>query len=122
MNKYQERYIKKDLIGIGVNSFVFKGYDKINKTVVAIKVKYKIKNEEKKYLQGEYNLYQKINNEYSIKIFDIYENEEAYYIIMEYIELNLKNFLLEQKKKKKKIEKTFIMNILTQLKKFLIIL
>lgn len=122
MNKYQERYIKKDLIGIGVNSFVFKGYDKINKTVVAIKVKYKIKNEEKKYLQGEYNLYQKINNEYSIKIFDIYENEEAYYIIMEYIELNLKNFLLEQKMKKKKIEKTFIMNILTQLNEFLFIL
>ncbi len=95
MNKYQERYIKQDLIGRGVNSFVFKGYDKINKTIVAIKVKYKIQNEEKKYLQGEYNLYQKINNEYSIKIFDIYENEEAYYIIMEYSEVNLKTFLLE---------------------------
>ena len=119
MNKYQERYIKQDLIGRGVNSFVFKGYDKINKTIVAIKVKYKIQNEEKKYLQGEYNLYQKINNEYSIKIFDIYENEEAYYIIMEYIELNLKTFLLEQKMKNKIIEKTFIMNILTQLNIFL---
>ena len=108
MKKKNERYIQKDLIGRGVNSFVFKGYDKINKTVVAIKVKYKIKNEEKKYLQGEYNLYQKINNEYSIKIFDIYENEEAYYIIMEYIELNLKNFLLEQKMKKKKLKKLLL--------------
>ena len=119
MKKKNERYIQKDLIGRGVNSFVFKGYDKINKNNVAIKIKYKIQNEKKKYLKDEYNIYKKINSEYSITILDYYEDDEAYYIIMEYIELNLKKYLYEQKINNKKIEKQFIMNILTQLNEFL---
>lgn len=85
---------KTKLLGRGVTSKVYKGYNNITKKEVAIKIiSKKIKNI-KFYIQNEINNL-KILQSYSniIRLEDHYETETDYILIFEYIELTLKQYI-----------------------------
>ena len=93
-------YSIKGTIGKGSFSKVKLGINKLTGQKVAIKIldKKKIKiNSERKRIQRELNIIKKLNHINIIKIFQIKEDTNNIYIIMEYIENNLFFYIINNK-------------------------
>ena len=93
-------YSLKETIGKGSFSKVKLGINKLTGEKVAIKIldKKKIKiNSERKRIQRELNIIKKLNHINIIKIFQIKEDTNNIYIIMEYIENNLFLYIINNK-------------------------
>ena len=89
MNDFLSDYIIKETIGKGTFSIVKLGVNKTTKEKVAIKIlkKKKIKyKEELERIEREINILQKLEHINVIKIYKINEDEEKYYIFMEFCE------------------------------------
>ena len=93
-------YTIKETIGKGAFSKVKLGINKLTGEKVAIKIidKKKIKiNSENKRIEREINILKKLNHLNIVKIVQIKEDMNNIYIIMEYIENNLFNYILNKK-------------------------
>ena len=89
MNDFLSDYKIKETIGKGTFSIVKLGINKITKEKVAIKIlkKKKIKyKEELERIEREINILQKLEHINVIKIYKINEDEDKYYIFMEFCE------------------------------------
>ena len=95
-------YILKHTIGKGTFSRVKLGINKITREKVAIKILDKKKIVEKADLERilrEMKMLSELDNEHIIKVFQIYENENHYLIIMEYCEGGeLFNYIVEKQR------------------------
>ncbi len=87
-------------IGYGTYGTVYRAIDKKNGLYVSIKEIIKEKfNKPKEILEREVNIMKKIQNENSVKVKEIIETNEYYYIVMEYCEYNLENYLYQKREK-----------------------
>ena len=92
-------------IGNGTYGTVYRAIDKRNGLYVSIKEIIKEKfDKAKELLQREIEIMKKIKCENSVNIIDVIEKNEYYYIIMEYCEYNLEDYI------NKKREKPFSIN------------
>ena len=129
-NKY---YDIINVIGNGAYGFVYKGKEKVNNKLVAIKVMdldkirtnfmniyedEEIENQIKLCKEGFKNEYEKMkicseNNINSVKCYEYFENDNFFVIIMELCDKNLAKLLLERKKNK--FNKDEILEIMKEL-------
>ena len=101
-------------IGYGAYSTVYRARDKRNGSYVAIKQIIKAKFPNSKELIGnEIKMMKKLKNENSINLIDLIESNSHYYIVMEYCEYNLFDYMNVKKNASLSIEE--IKKVLTQL-------
>ena len=75
-----------------------------------------LKEEEKENIKNMINIINKINNEYIIKYYDIYEENNTFNVLMEYGgEINLKQYIEMHYKKDELIEENIIKDIILQI-------
>ena len=75
-----------------------------------------LKEEEKENIKNMINIINKINNEYIIKYYDIFEEENKFNVLMEYGgEINLKQYIEMNYKKNELIEENIIKDIILQI-------
>ena len=75
-----------------------------------------LKEEEKENIKNMINIINKINNEYIIKYYDIYEENNTFNVLMEYGgEINLKQYIEMYNKKDELIEENIIKDIILQI-------
>ncbi len=81
-------------IGFGLYSIVYRAKNKRNGSYVAIKEIIKKKyNNSKEFIKNEVEIMNKLKNENSVKLIEIIESTSYFYIVMEYCEYNLQNYL-----------------------------
>ena len=102
-------------IGRGAYGTVYRAIDKNNKLYVAIKEI--TKDISKQILEREIEIMKKIKNENSVNLKEVIETNDYYYIIMEYCEYNLENYINQKRKKPFSINE--IKEILNQLNNIL---
>ena len=78
-------------IGRGAYGTVYRAIDKSNKLYVAIKEI--TKDISKQILEREIEIMKKFKNENSVNLKEVIETNDYYYIVMEYCEYNLENYL-----------------------------
>ena len=101
-------------IGHGAYGTVYRAIDKRNGLYVSIKEIVKEKfNKPKELLQREVEIMKKIKCENSVNVIDVIDKNEYYYIIMEYCEYNLVDYI--NKKRGKPFSIKEIKEVLTQL-------
>ena len=101
-------------IGHGAYGTVYRAIDKRNGLYVSIKEIVKEKfNKPEELLQREVEIMKKIKCENSVNVIDVIEKKEYYYIIMEYCEYNLVDYI--NKKRGKPFSIKEIKEVLTQL-------
>ena len=109
-----KNYMNFERIGYGSFSNVYRAEDKRNGYYVAIKeIDKKRFNKSKEIIENEIEIMKKIKNENSVELKEIIETSEYYYIIMDYCEYNLENYI--KKRKKGELSINEIRNILIQL-------
>ena len=81
-------------IGFGSYGIVYRAIDKRNKSYVAIKelIKEKFENS-KEIIKKEVEIMEKVKNENSVKLIEVIESSNYFYIVMEYCEYNLLSYL-----------------------------
>ena len=86
-------------IGYGAFATVYRAKDNKNGSYVAIKeiIKEKFSNS-KELIENEIKMMKKLKNENSVNLIDLIESKSHYYIIMEYCEYNLFNYMNVKKK------------------------
>jgi len=124
------KYLLGEKIGEGKFNEIFKGKDLETDEIVVIKKMEKLSNEEyeidknkiykgklKEWFDKEINAIKIIskNTQYSVRYKDHFETEDYYYIILEYYDDNLGNFLKKNKIYNKNLSPRLINKILNQL-------
>ena len=101
-------------IGFGTFATVYRAKDKRNGAYVAIKeiIKEKFPNS-KELIENEIKMMKKLKNENSVNLIDLIESKSHYYIVMEYCEYNLFDYMNVKKNASLSIEE--IKKVLTQL-------
>ena len=101
-------------IGHGTYGNVYRAIDKNNGIYVSIKEIVKERfNKPKEILEREVEIMKKIKNENSVNLKEVIETNDYYYIIMEYCEYNLENYINQKREKSFSINE--IKEVLTQL-------
>ncbi|KAI5172630.1 cyclin-dependent kinase 2 [Nematocida sp. LUAm3] len=89
-----DRFVKKDLLGYGTYSMVYKGYDMLNGTTVALKV---IKLTEEEGMPNtalrEISLMKKLLHPNVLSLLDVIHTETQLTIVLEYVETDLRKLL-----------------------------
>ena len=86
MNINNKYFIEKYILGKGTYSIVYNGTNKINKEKVAIK---KITKNIKKNIKSEIDILNKLNHSNICNMFDNFENDDYYFIVLELCTTNL---------------------------------
>jgi protein kinase len=87
-------------IGHGTYGTVYRAIDKKNGLYVSIKEIVKERfNKPKEILEREVEIMKKIKNENSVNLKEVIETNDYYYIIMEYCEYNLENYINQKREK-----------------------
>ncbi|KAI5126263.1 negative regulator of the PHO system [Nematocida parisii] len=90
-----DRFVRRDLLGYGTYSMVYEGYDKINKTKVALKI---IKLSEEEGMPNtalrEISIMKGLSHKNILSIQDILHSELELVIVLSYIDTDLKKLLL----------------------------
>ena len=119
MNDFLSDYKIKETIGKGTFSIVKLGINKITKEKVAIKIlkKKKIKRkEELERIEREINILQKLEHINVIKIYKINEDEDKYYIFMEFCENGeLFHYIVDHKKLDEEVASFFFYQLINGL-------
>ena len=98
---FDQRYEIKEIIGIGGMSVVYKAYDNISDRAVSVKVlkdEYQNNPEFSRRFRTESKAIALLNHKNIVKVYDVSNNPNLQYIVMEYVDgITLKDYIDEQK-------------------------